>query len=113
MIASKDNKDRYWFSTAWFFTRLPTIAVWGFLFPNYSKVNDVKYWSESELAPNNIALKVPFYAAASALMLLSFPIDLIIGLIALPMAALHDLFVFSGLGQSSEQEEKMVSRLAF
>ncbi|WP_133137602.1 hypothetical protein [Legionella rowbothamii] len=113
MAASKDNKDGYWFSTAWFFTRLPTIAVWGFLLPNYSKLNDVKHWSESELAPNNIVLKVPFYAAASALMLLSFPIDLIVGLIVLPMASLHDLFVFSGLGQSSEQEETMTSKLTF
>ncbi|MBA2651148.1 MAG: hypothetical protein H0U73_02585 [Tatlockia sp.] len=40
---------------------------------------------------DNLLLEVPYYAAATAVMLLSLPFDLLIGLIALPVAALHDL----------------------
>ncbi|MCA0402903.1 MAG: hypothetical protein LCH30_03805 [Proteobacteria bacterium] len=85
------KKNTYWLSDAWFYTQSPSLFTHAIFFPQ--KQSWELEWHESAFAPDKVLLKIPYYVGICALMLLTLPIDLLIGIVILPPSAVHDLFL--------------------
>ncbi len=83
-----DDVDIFWLKKAALYSIAPSMAVHSFFFAP-KKDNTYPTYHPRD----NLFLEVPYYLAATAIMLLTLPVDLFIALVALPVAAIHDLFV--------------------
>lgn len=80
------KKNTYWLEDAMVFSILPILIPYTFLFVPIQSQPDRPLF-----CPEKTEFKIPYYAAAVAIMLMSLPVSALTALITLPIAAVHDV----------------------